>query len=176
MTDLIRLNANTVVSSHPNCSVIIWDIAKRTPVHIFESYHKQKIHSLLRVTDDVFISYDKLSIKWCDMTQGSKKCVKTFSEDNATVLQMSSDGTLFVGVKHLLKFYDPINNKWINVDTQYSKSPITAVKEWKKGKFIIGYQDGYLQVFDSKTKTFNPITLGKDLQDSLTLTVLKQNS
>ena len=179
VTQVIRLNENTIVSGHSNGTLIVWNIAKKTPIHVFEKYHSQGICSLLRQTDDGFISYDGQTIKYWDMKQGetllgSKKCVKTVNEKSATAVQILSDGNLLLSVKSILKLYDPKNYKMISeIDTKYSSS-ITAIKQLNDGKFIIGYEDGIVQIYDTNTKKFNMIKSQSESQkwSITTLTIL----
>ena len=177
VTTLLRLNKNTMVSGHSNNTLIVWDIAQRTPLHLFEKYHSQAICSLLRLSDDQFVSYDGLTLKFWDMKQeegvlanlmGSKKCVKTIPEKGIIALEVFSNGNLVFASKSTLKFFDTKNYKIIEeIDTKYSNSHITKIKELEKGKFIIGYGDGSIQIFDSNTKKFDPVVVVSNPQRSI---------
>ena len=179
MTSLQRLDDKTVVSGHPNGTIIVWSIEKQSYAHVFEKYHSQPICGLVRLSNDQFISYDGLTLKWWDLKQGegllgTKKCVKTVNEKNATALEILSNGLFVFASQGILKFYDTKNYK-INkeIDTKYAKSPVTKIKELKDGTFVIGYGDGFLQIFDSKTEKFHPVQAVSDKQRSITaLTIL----
>ena len=66
---------------------------------------------------------------------GSKKCVKTISEKNATAFEILSNGNLIFASKSILKVFDTKKYQVTEeIDTKYSNSPITKIKELKEGK------------------------------------------
>ena len=178
VTALRHLNAKTVVTGHSNGLLIVWNINPQIPFPILEQYLSQAVCSLLRLSDDQFISYDGLTLKWWNMKQGerllsnllgSNKCVKTVNEKNATALELLSDGNLVIASKSILKIFDCKNYKVTEeIDTNYTNSSISKIKELNNGKLVIGYADGYLQIFDKETKKFEPIKVVSDSQRAIT--------
>ena len=176
VTALLRLNETSCVTGYRNSTLVVID-TKKTP-QIFQKYHSQAISSLLRLSDDTFISYDGSTLMFWDMKQedgllvnliGSNKCVKTVTEKGATAPEVLSSNTIIFASKNILKLFD--TKKYTvteEIDTKYSKSSITKIKQLREGKLVIGYGDGYIQIFDSMTKNFTPIKVVSHPQSSIT--------
>ena len=170
ITTVIHLNGSQIVSGHSNGMIIVWDLLNKEPIQVFEKTHTKAIVQLLRLTDTQFVSYDNLTLKYWDMQIKGKELISTVNETRATAFDVLSDGTLVLGdAKGILRFLDIHNSdKGVKeIDTKYSGSPITKIKQLTKDNFVIGYGDGFLQVFESKTKKLIPIKVTSDSTRSI---------
>ena len=157
---LLRIS-DTQFISYDSLTLKYWSIQQKSVVKLVNL-----VASTVASTSTNNLKKEQKSFSQCN----SNKCLKTINEKRATAFGSYSDGILVFGdTKGILRFIDIRYSDKIydEIDTNYSNSPITAIKELKKGKFIIGYEDGFLQILDSVTKKLDSINTARDPQRSI---------